>query len=76
MVKCENIFLKIFYIKTNRALFLGFALDLGFQSEYPFFNHVMIPPSIYIYIYRERERERERESQKPGDLGDFNWTNL
>ena len=50
MVKCENIFLKIFYIKTNRALFLGFALDLGFQSEYPFFNHVMIPPSIYIYI--------------------------
>ena len=33
-------------IKYHRYLFLSFALALGFQRKYPFFNHVMISPSI------------------------------
>ena len=35
-------------INYHRHLFLGFALVLGFQREYPFFNHVMIPPSCVL----------------------------
>ena len=27
-------------------------LALGFQREYPFFNHVMIPPSPLLLPYR------------------------
>ena len=47
--------LKYPWLKTNKIkyknlinylwhLFLGFALASGFQREYPFFNHVIIPP--------------------------------
>ena len=32
-------------INYHGHLFLGFALALGFQREYHFFNHVVIPPS-------------------------------
>ena len=35
-------------INYHEHLFLGFALTLGFQREYHFFNHVMIPPSFSI----------------------------
>ena len=41
-VKYENL------INYHGHLFLGLALALNFQREYPFFNHVMIPPSKRI----------------------------
>jgi len=36
MVKCENIFLKIFYIKTNRALFTYSSKEMLFKIKFSF----------------------------------------